>query len=81
MELAGAYLIAVLFAFVVLVLWILLPFAVFGTKDKLNQLISETKSTNQAMQVLVKEISLLRKQGPRGLESERQGGASVQKAS
>lgn len=61
--LVGLYVILVVLLFVLAVLWILMPFAVFGTKDRLDKLIAETKSNNQALQVLVKEMSLLRKQG------------------
>ena len=35
-----------------LFLWFLLPFAIFGTKDKLNDLINETKKTNDQLEKL-----------------------------
>jgi hypothetical protein len=35
--------VVVLFLFVLAILWFLLPFAIFGTKDKLSELIAETK--------------------------------------
>ncbi len=46
----GIGLIIVLFLVVLAILWILLPFAVFGTKDLLEELIKETKKTNELLQ-------------------------------
>ena len=47
---------------VVLVIeWIFLPFAIFGTKDKLNQLIALTEQTNDELQMLRTEITLLKR--------------------
>ena len=37
------------FLIILLILWFLLPFAVFGTKVKLNDLINETKKTNDRL--------------------------------
>ena len=37
------------FLIILLILWFLLPFAIFGTKDKLNDLINETKKTNDRL--------------------------------
>ena len=37
------------FLIILLVLWFLLPFAIFGTKVKLNDLINETKKTNDRL--------------------------------
>ncbi len=45
------------FLVVLAILWIALPFAVFGTKDKLTELIKETKRTNQAIEKLRQELS------------------------
>ena len=39
-----------LFLVLIVVLWIALPFAVFGTKDLLRQLIREQKRTNELLQ-------------------------------
>ncbi|VVM20197.1 hypothetical protein BSPWISOXPB_5199 [uncultured Gammaproteobacteria bacterium] len=39
----GVVVVVVLFLFVLAILWFLLPFAIFGTKDKLSELIAETK--------------------------------------
>jgi len=41
-------------ALVIAVLWILLPFAVFGTKDLLKELLTETKRTNELLSTLAK---------------------------
>lgn len=38
--------IIVLFLVVLAILWFILPFAIFGTKDKLAELIRESKKTN-----------------------------------
>lgn len=42
-----AIMIFTLFIILVIVLWILLPFAVFGVKEKLNQVIKELKKLNE----------------------------------
>jgi hypothetical protein len=42
------------------ILWILLPFAVFGTKDKLNQLIAEGRTTNQTLREMAQDMKSLR---------------------
>ena len=36
----------ILFLFILAILWFLLPFAIFGTKDKLDLLIEESRITN-----------------------------------
>ena len=43
------YLLLGLFALVIVVLWILMPFAIFGTKDKLQTLIDETVATRKVL--------------------------------
>lgn len=60
--LGGMYLVVVVFLLILAVQWIALPFAVFGTKDKLNQLITEAKATNAALRELTKEIAAMRKE-------------------
>ena len=46
-EILGSFtIIIVLFLVVLAILWFILPFAIFGTKDKLDELIRETKKTN-----------------------------------
>ena len=48
----GLYLAAVLFAIVLGILWMILPFAIFGTKPLLRQLISEMRETNALLSSL-----------------------------
>ena len=42
----------VLFLILLAVLWVLMPFAIFGTKDLLREQISEQKKTNALLQRL-----------------------------
>ena len=44
--------VGVVFIILLLILWFLLPFAIFGTKVKLNDLINETKKTNDKLEKL-----------------------------
>lgn len=44
----------VIFLIVLAVLWFLLPFAVFGVKDLLQQILYETKKTNEILVQLQK---------------------------
>lgn len=60
--LGGFYLIVVLFLFVLAILWFLLPFAIFGTKDKLSELIAENKKTNELLAALRSELAEFKKQ-------------------
>jgi predicted PurR-regulated permease PerM len=46
---AGVVVVLWVLAFIVAVLWILMPFAVFGTKDLLKQLLREQKRTNDLL--------------------------------
>jgi len=48
----GAYAIWWILLLILGVLWFFLPFAVFGTKPKIDELIEEARTTNQ----LLKEI-------------------------
>ena len=61
--LGGIYIFVALFLLVLAVLWFFLPFAIFGIKDKLNELIQETKRTN-------KELVKLRVTMSGGIRSE-----------
>ena len=36
--------------------WIFLPFAIFGTKDKLDQLIRATDKTNELLEEILDEV-------------------------
>ncbi len=54
-----------IFLFVLAVLWFVLPFAVFGIKDKLAEIIAEQKTTNETLAALASELALSRtRQGP-----------------
>jgi len=53
----GFGLFIVLFLFVLAILWFLLPFAIFETKDKLSELIAETKRTNEQLSALRAEVA------------------------
>ncbi len=59
--LGGMYLVIVLFLVVLAILWFFLPFAIFGTKNKLNELIEEAKTTNTILADLQSEIIELKK--------------------
>lgn len=52
--------IIVLFSIVLAILWFILPFAIFGTKSKLDQLIHEAKKTNHALLITSQELVILR---------------------
>ena len=58
--LGGFYMFAVLFVFVLAILWFLLPFAIFGTKDKLSELINAVEETNKEANKTNKELASLR---------------------
>lgn len=60
--LGGFYLIVVIFLFVLAILWFLLPFAIFGTKDKLSELIAENKKTNEQLAALRSELAEFKKE-------------------
>ena len=57
---AGLIVIGFFLLLLLVILWILLPFAVFGTKDKLNQLIAEGRITNQALREMAQDMKSLR---------------------
>ena len=56
----GFGLVVIVFLFILAVLWFLLPFAIFGTKDKLTELIAESKKTNELLIDLRSEVSVLK---------------------
>lgn len=49
----GVYLVIVLACLLIGILWILMPFAVFGIKDLARELIKEQRKTNQLLEKLV----------------------------
>lgn len=48
---AAIFLIGALFALVLAVCWIILPFALIGTKPLLRELIAEQKKTNKLLEI------------------------------
>jgi ABC-type sulfate transport system permease component len=50
-------LIATIIGIIVLILWVFLPFAVFGTKPKIDELIVEAKETNRLLGEIIKLLS------------------------
>ncbi|QOD91925.1 hypothetical protein H2514_04645 [Lysobacter sp. CW239] len=53
----GLGLVIALFVLVLAVLWFLLPFAIFGTKDKLAEIIAESKKTNAELARIAAELA------------------------
>ena len=49
----------ILFLVVLGILWFLLPFAIFGTKDRLRDLIEENRRSNQELAAIRKQLSEL----------------------
>ena len=49
-----------LFLLVLAILWFFLPFAIFGTKDKLAALIAESRKTNLELSRIAAELSATR---------------------
>ena len=47
----------VLFLVVLGILWFLLPFAIFGTKDRLRDLIEENRRANQDLAAIRKQLA------------------------
>lgn len=48
----GFGMVMTIFLFILAVLWFLLPFAIFGTKDKLSELIHESQRINEQLAAL-----------------------------
>lgn len=47
---AGIYMVLIVLAIIVAILWILLPFAVFGLKDLMRKVLSEQRRTNELLE-------------------------------
>jgi F0F1-type ATP synthase membrane subunit b/b' len=60
-DLSTVYVVIGSFLIVLGILWFFLPFAIFGTKDKLNELIAEAKTTNKQLADLKSEIEEFKK--------------------
>jgi hypothetical protein len=50
------YFVVSIFVLILAVLWFLLPFAIFGTKSKLDEIRSEIRDTNNKLQFIVDEL-------------------------
>jgi hypothetical protein len=60
-EIAGGMsLLATLFVILLAVLWILVPFAIFGIKPLLKQLLAEQRRTNELLHVSAAQASAMR---------------------
>lgn len=49
--------IVILFLLILAVLWFFLPFAIFGTKEKLDNIKAEIENTNKILRVIANELS------------------------
>lgn len=54
---SGLSIIWILFLVVLGILWFLLPFAIFGTKDRLRDLIEENRRGNQELIAIRKQLN------------------------
>lgn len=57
---SGFGVVVMLFLFLLALLWFLLPFAIFGTKDKLAALIAESRKTNVELARIASELAAAR---------------------
>ena len=53
----GLYIFVVIFLFILAILWFLLPFAIFGTKDRLDALLKEARAIKSEMEIIRAEIT------------------------
>jgi type II secretory pathway component PulM len=56
----GFGLVTSVFLFVLAILWFLLPFAIFGTKDRLDAILQEMKALNKELAVMRAELQQLK---------------------
>jgi len=54
--LGGGSLVIIVVLVVLAIEWFFLPFAIFGTKDKLNQMIQATRKTNSLLEEILEEM-------------------------
>jgi hypothetical protein len=73
--LGTAWIFVVLFLVVLAILWFLLPFAIFGTKRRLDELIEEHKKTNTLLLEIVMEQKVRNEvaQNPKEQTKEQKG--------
>lgn len=69
-SLAGVVILAIVFLVVLAILWIALPFAVFGTKDHLKQICTELKSANEILLALRKDLTSVGSHNPKAPKTE-----------
>lgn len=55
----GLSILWILFLLILGILWFLLPFAIFGTKDRLRDLIEENRRSNQELAAIRKQLAEL----------------------
>jgi len=55
-SLGTVYVIGITFLFILAVLWFFLPFAIFGTKPKIDKLLVEAKNANQHLADIRQEL-------------------------
>jgi outer membrane lipoprotein-sorting protein len=56
----GFGLVTSVFLFVLAILWFLLPFAIFGTKDRLDAILQEMKALNKELTVMRAELQQIK---------------------
>jgi outer membrane lipoprotein-sorting protein len=56
----GFGLVTSVFLFVLAILWFLLPFAIFGTKDRLDAILQEMKALNKELAVMRAELQQIK---------------------
>jgi len=52
---AVVILVIVVFLVVLAILWFFLPFAIFGTKDKLDEIIAQNKEINRLLKIITED--------------------------
>jgi hypothetical protein len=56
MEFGILYVIGMIFLFILAILWVFLPFAIFGTQPKIDKLLVEAKSANRHLADIREEL-------------------------
>jgi hypothetical protein len=61
--LGGGIIVFIIFIVLIIlaILWFLLPFAVFGIKDKLDKIIASLKKTNDSINSLIETLAIKEK--------------------
>ncbi len=66
----GIFLFVVIFLVILVILWFLLPFAIFGTKAKLDTLIQEMRKANTQLEKLREQFATSTQPNPPGTPDE-----------